>query len=205
MAIGAALLLGAGASPAAAADQIGLSRDGRSWSSTLGTPVFDPAVRWVPGDVRQARFYVRNQAAQSGLLSLQIDVRDPDSLLAGDDVRLQVRRDSGAWTPVRADGRSVLVGGAQLAPATSTRVEVRATFVAGSPNPSQRTELELGFSVALVEQNSDVEPPGGFLPQTGGIALVWVRVGFGLLALGAGILIALRRTHRRKDHHVSAG
>ena len=56
------------ATPAVAADEIGLSSDGFSWGSTLPQPLFDPAFRWVPGDRETASFWVRNQSGDGALL-----------------------------------------------------------------------------------------------------------------------------------------
>jgi len=53
------------AAPARAADELGSSTDGRTWVSSLATPLFAPSFRWVPSDVETASFYVRNQAPRA--------------------------------------------------------------------------------------------------------------------------------------------
>ena len=53
-------------------DRLGLSSDGVTFAETLKKPLFDSAIRWVPGDVRVATFYVRNQAETAGNLQVAI-------------------------------------------------------------------------------------------------------------------------------------
>jgi hypothetical protein len=194
-------------SPARADSLIGVSPDGRTWSASLPSPLFDAAERWVPGDVRSASFYVRNQAGDTGLLSLEAVTLDGDSLLQRDDIELEVRRDNGAWTRLPADGRSHRFPHAVLAPKVRTRIEVRADFLPSSPNRSQSSSLALHFTIGLVESTNQVADPngslghhhGGVLPNTGGVAFWVLALAVVLLLCGGTFLIALRLTARRED------
>jgi hypothetical protein len=200
----AALLLGL---PAAsyAGSRIGLSTDGRTWSATLARPLFDPAVLWVPGDVRTSTFYVRNQAGDAGRLSIAAFTPDPDSLLRRDDIEIEVRRDGGSWIPLPADGRDFRFARGVLVPAATTRIDVRVAFAPSSPNRSQTSTLALRFRVLLVEIGAQVADPGGnghhggLLPNTGGVSFWVLAFGVAALAFGCSSLITLRLTARRED------
>lgn len=67
-----AAMIGVTTSPAVAAGELELSRDGTSWSPDLSEPLFDSNVRWVPGDIRSSSFFVRNLTSQQGRLSMDI-------------------------------------------------------------------------------------------------------------------------------------
>ncbi|MFL6156054.1 MAG: hypothetical protein ACJ72D_08190, partial [Marmoricola sp.] len=176
-----------------------------SWSASLPAPLFDPAERWVPGDIRTATFWVRNQASDAGTLTLQATVHDLDGLIARDDVSLMIRRDGGAWVPLPPDVVSRPFGDRTLPAAASTRIDLRAELVAPSPNRSQVSTVLFDLAVGLSETSSVSGPSGGatdhpgLLPDTGGVPLGILLAGAVLLALGLLILIPLRRRAPRKD------
>ena len=139
------------AGPASADGRIGLSRDGSTWSQTLPGSLFDPSIRWVPGDSRTASFFVRNQA-ESGA-SLRVDVRsgDRDQLLANDDIRLEARAHGSRWFPLQNNDISRTLTSRMLGVGESVKVDVRAVFDAASTNQSQRKSLALRSLVTLAD------------------------------------------------------
>jgi hypothetical protein len=199
--VAALALLGAGA--ALAASPIGVSSNGKTWTGSLSKPIFDANVLWVPGDVRTGTFYVRNQATDAGSLSLRADALDPDGLVRRNDIRLDVRRDGGAWSALPADGQQHRLATAQLGASKSTRIEVRAVFDSASPNRSQKESVTVRFSVGLTESRAGVSGPdgsssGGLLPNTGGVSF-WVLL-FGLgLAVSGGLTVFLVGRDRSED------
>src|SRR5688500_5683454 len=105
--IAAAILLTA--TPAVAADEIGLSSDGGSWSSTLAQPLFDPAFRWVPGDHETASFWVRNESDDSALLDVAILGSSIDSLMETGDLTVTVAAASGGGASTTRPDRQELL------------------------------------------------------------------------------------------------
>ena len=85
--VAGALLALAYAGPARASGEVLVSNTDSGFAETLAQPLFDPALRWVPGDVRSATFYVQNNTADPAALSLSVIDEDAGELL-----------DSGAWT-----------------------------------------------------------------------------------------------------------
>ncbi|HET6153921.1 MAG TPA: hypothetical protein VFE15_13285 [Marmoricola sp.] len=200
----AVLTVSAGlAAPASAAPQIGLSADGQTWSATLPAPLFDAADLWVPGDMRTASFYVRNQAADSGTLSVTAVVGDPDKLLDHRDVALQVRRDSGPWVSLPAGTTARPFGDQALAAAAQARIDIRAELLPSSPNRSQTTALHLDFRVGLTERAHQAAAPtghgGGLLPETGGVPFRVLAIGLALVAAGVLTQFFLLISERRED------
>ena len=193
------LLLGQ-AGPARADSELGVSADGSTWSFVLSGPLFDPAERWVPGDVRSSTFYVRNQASEAGTLAIEATAVDPDHLVAHDDITLDVRRDGGPWEPLPADGRPHGLVRPDLAAAAGARIEVRAGFTPASTNRSQASRLRLDLRVVLTEAAAVAGPsepePGGLLPDTGGVELAVLVTGGGLVLIGYAIVLGTTRIRR---------
>ncbi len=180
---------------AAAADEIGLSRDGRTWSAELAEPLFDPAFRWVPGDVETASFLVRNQAADTGDLTIDVIGTRVDTLLETGDLEVATRAGDGDWVAVSEPGthrlsRTTVAAGAQ------ERVDVRVSFDPASTNASQLTQLALRFTVRLSDSRAGSDAGAGLLPDTGAprvAGLLVVAVG----AVVGGLVLASRKENRR--------
>jgi len=189
----------ASACPAAADDRIDLSRDGVTWSESLDAPLFDSGTRWVPGDVRSARFYVRNEADQDADLSIDVLGTTVDSLLRTGDLTVSARGGGGPWRDVTTPGRHRLVSTTDIESGETSEVDVTVAFAPASANGSQARTLDLDLLVRLTQDPSDLAPDGrSLLPTTGGPA-AWVLI-TGLALLGAGILAASRRRDK-EDHH----
>lgn len=206
-ALAAALALAASsASPAVAANEIALSNDGQHWSRTLDRPLFDPAVRWVPGDSRTAAFYVRNDAPSAGELAIAVRSDDPDRPLVDDHVGIQARAGSGPWVALSAAGSLHRLAVGAIPAGARIRLEVRASFDALAPNDTQLDRAALTFVVGLSEaltgggNDTDGDTAGG--PTPVGPDAPLARTGSaagGLLILAAitlGIGAALQRSGR---------
>jgi hypothetical protein len=203
LAVCALLVLATG--PALAGGKVVVSADGHTWATALSTPLFDPSVSWVPGDERTASIYVGNRSEEAGKIAV---VAHADlTRYAESDIDLQVRRASGAWAPLAADGQAHALAGADLAPGADVRVSVRAAFDPQSPNASQLRRLPISFDVVLSQAETVASPADdgsgdGALPDTGGVQL-WVLVAGLLLILFGAVTIrsALAAPVRKEDDH----
>lgn len=192
--------------PAHAADEVGLSRDGVTWSTSLAQPLFDPGFRWVPGDVESERFYVRNQGPSGAEMTVEVVSADPDDLLENDDLAISARAGSGDWITLENGVPSAELTAEAIAMGGVAPVDVRVEFVWESPNRSQTRVLPLVLRVTLVgdapggDGDADGDDGGiGFLPDAGSlvsIALVWAAA----LAIGAGLALVIRRRDREDAH-----
>ncbi len=189
-------------STAQAADEIGFSNDGVTWSSSLPNPVFDPAFRWVPGDSRTASFFVRNDGPSTALMTIEARSADTDELLAVDDIDLQARVVGGPWVALENGIASGPLTQGSIARGDVVQVQVNATFDPNSSNQSQTKRLPLSFTVTLTDALESVSAGGGLLPSTGAKIGFWPLT----LALGAsvvgGALVARRSTSAEESAHV---
>jgi len=205
------------ATPAIAAEEIGLSSDGVSWGSTLSQPLFDPAFRWVPGDRETASFWVRNQSRDPALLDVSILGTSIDSLMETGDLSVTVAAESGGGTSTTTTGRHELLSSRAVRPGQTERIDVTVAIDPASTNQSQIKALDLRFEVRLTQDagndesddtgaddvnrddddgdGSDDSDENGFLPGTGGAA-PWLLPA-GLLGVAAGLL-AVAVTRRRE-------
>jgi len=198
------------ATPAVAADEIGLSADGVSWGSTLAQPLFDPAVRWVPGDRETVSFWVRNQSDDNALLDVAILGSSIDTLMETGDLSVTVAAASGGGSSTTTTGRHELLTSRAVRPGQTERIDVTVALDPASTNESQVTALDLRFEVRLTQASTvpddsaddsddsddsgDDRDRNGILPGTGGPS-GW-PLSAGLLGLGVGWLLvaASRRT-----------
>ena len=215
--VAGALLALAYAGPAQASREVLVSNTDSGFAETLAEPLFDPALRWVPGDVRSATFYVRNNSADPAGLRLSVIDQDAGKLL--DSGALHVRVTSGGirWRPdPRLPSRTVR-SGMLLAPGTSVPVKVLVVFDPAASNRTQLLSSELRIRVRLAQSGHlDLEPgtanggqpgsgkgsDGGPLPGTGLSAeLGWLFL-LGSLSLGTGFALVTRRSHHHGDPDV---
>lgn len=188
--------------PAAAEDNLGLSLDGVHWHAGLAEPLFDPAVRWVPGDVRTSRFLVRNDAADPADLALDLLRRSDDALIETGWLRVSARAGSGSWTTIAASGTHRLVDEDRIAAGSVVPLQVRVALAPSAPNGTQVLGSDLDLRVTLTDSRANAhngdngdngEGPDQALPDTG-LALPWWEVPLGLLlVLGGLLLLAARR------------
>lgn len=195
-----------------AADEIGISRDGTSWSSNLDEPLFDPGLRWVPGDTRTSSFFVRNQGPSGSAITIEVRSLDSDELLADDDIHLRARAAEGAWVDLRNGVTSTRLTDETIERGAAVRVDVNATFDGASTNQSQVRRLAIAFRVRLADAAAGEPGDGdldgaapsagdtvGDLPDTGSATMRWMLAG-GLGLVLAGVLLAARLREDHEDH-----
>ncbi|WP_436699899.1 hypothetical protein [Nocardioides sp. BYT-33-1] len=207
--VAAALLaVGAAAAPAYADDEIGLSTDGVTWLPQLTAPLYDSAFRWVPGDVEERSFRVRNDGPSAGELSVEVLAADPVGLLASPDLQLEARVGQGPWTEILAGTTKVQPTVLAVPRGADTSVTVRGTF---RPETTTRfheiADFEVRVTLAEDGEVAGVEDEGGdeagdvaggALPDTGspvGIGLIWLAAGL----VGVGLALVRPARHRRQE------
>ncbi|PPF91271.1 hypothetical protein C5C03_00130 [Clavibacter michiganensis] len=179
------------ASSGADPDAVAVSPDGTGWGPVLDAPLFDEGARWVPGDGRDASFWVRNDGGSDAALEVVVHLDDRDGLVAGDSIRLSVRALDGSWM-AGAPETHVPLG--RMASGESQRIDMRAILRGAAGDDSQSRSLGLSVAVGLssdpggigfpVETKPDTSGPAG-LAITGG-SLPWGLVGAAtaLVAIG---------------------
>lgn len=196
------------ASTAHAADEIGLSNDGVTWSSSLPKPLFDPDFRWVPGDSETASFYVRNQGPSGAMMTIEARSADSDKLMSNDDIAMKARVDGGDWVALANGIPTASLTSRGIRRGENVRVDVNAVFISSSPNRSQTKELDINFRVHLqdwVAANGGTGSGGtggngngngsgvtGALPDTGAQIAAWM-LGAGVILTVLGSLVVARR------------
>lgn len=207
IAMSAALLLAAvvAAAPARAADEVGLSADGVVWYDALHRPLFDPSVRWVPGDAETASFYVRNQGPSAAQLTIEVRSADGVRLLAG-DVAIAARAEGRRWLAIDNGMASPWLTERAIARGGQVRVDVQVRFLWHAPNDTMLDRLPLDFQVRLIEAGpSDGGPgpdsgPDGLLPDTGSaVSLIVIWVAAILVGSGLALLAAARRRRSQEQ------
>jgi LPXTG-motif cell wall-anchored protein len=197
--LAATALLLAPVTPSQAADgRLELSVDGRAWSANLRTQLFDPAIRWVPGDRRIERFWVRNSSPDTGRLVVTIEGRRTDGLIQTGDLTVTARGGGGAWMPVNAPGTHELLQLESLAPGDRVQVAIDVALARSARNQSQDEALDLALAVRLEQKIGSDDSPD--LPNTGGPSRWWVLLGAGLVGAGAVVLafVATPRPRRKR-------
>lgn len=192
--------------PASAADELGLSNDGSSWSSDLPSPLFDSNFRWVPGDRQERAFWVRNQSDDTAVLDISVLGSSVDSLMATGDLAVEVRAGSGAWHSTRQVGRHELISSMDVSAGQKEKVTVAVDFDFASSNQSQIKNYDLTFEVRLTQDTPGDGGAGendgskghhgddnGDLPGTGGLPRWVLPLGAGLTAGGVAFVAAARK------------
>ncbi|MCP2265808.1 signal peptidase I [Promicromonospora thailandica] len=132
---------------------VGLSLDGRTWNQDSVSPLFDRGMRWVPGDVASATFYVRNDSRAPVAGQAEV-LMGPGSEVLTRELSFRTRLAGAAW---RHGVRSAPV---VLAPGDVVPVDVEVAFASGAMNETQRSRVALEIRVAL----TDVAVPPGQEP-----------------------------------------
>lgn len=145
-------------SAASAADEIGLGRDGVTFAPALTAPLFAPEIRWVPGDVRTERFWVRNNMSTPAILEIDLRSDPVGELLASGDLLVTAVAPGGRAVTVTGNGQ--VLTDAPVAAATSIPVDVTVSFDAASTSRTENLSSQLVFGVRLTD-SSDVGNSGG--------------------------------------------
>jgi hypothetical protein len=186
--------------PALAAPEIGLSLDGQTFAEQLAMPLFEPGMRWVPGDDETRTFFVRNQGPSGATMTIEALTPGGDPVLES-DIALSTRVDGGPWVPLDPTVAATDLTVQPVAVGQVATVDVRAVFDPASTNQTQQRELPLTLRVTLAEavpggEDGGSGPDGsdsdGLLPGTG------ATLGGGTLLLGlllclAGAAVIARR------------
>ncbi len=189
------------ASPAAAADELGISSDGVTFAPTFHGPLFDSALRWVPGDSRDAVFYVRNQGGTPARMSVDILGDHVGDLLDSGD--LTITASAGGESGSATDGaQRRLITLPKVAAGEVVPVTVSVGFAYSSPNDTQLRSTDMTFRINL-SQTSTVpgeDDGNGPLPDTGAPNLVILALGSVLLGTGVAIVSRRRETQQGESH-----
>lgn len=162
LASGALLLTPAAAH---ADDELSLSLDGATWTPDITAPLFDPAMRWVPGDVETATFFVRNNAPQGARLDVTLRPDGQESLLDDGWVSVVVRTPAREGEATTGPGPSTVLVDAPVPGSQVVPVEVEVTFDEDAPNGTRLRSASLGFDVVLTQTQeigggSEEDPDG---------------------------------------------
>ena len=202
LAIGIVLIGG----PASAANEIGLSRNGVTFTSSLSGSLFDPAFVWVPGDVESETFYVRNQGGDTARLTVDILGKQVSELIESGDLHVTATSGSQAKTISSAGDHRLLtvpdVQADQIVP-----VKVTVAFDEASTNETQLLSSDLAFRInlkqtsAVLGEDDGDDDGNGLLPDTGASTPLWLA-GLAAICIGTGAaLISRRRTHTEGAFH----
>jgi hypothetical protein len=83
--------------------RVAVSLDGHTWTTQLREPLFDKRMRWVPGDERTGRFYVRNRSGERARLTVTAKVDDPAGMLRRGEVHFEAKLGR-HWTRINPAG-----------------------------------------------------------------------------------------------------
>ncbi len=211
------LAVGLVAAPAAADGEIGLSYDGVNWTTSLSTPMFAPGFTWVPGDVEQRSFLVRNDGPSAGEVTVDVLAEDPNGLIGSPDFVLEARLGTGTWSRIVGGTTQLQPAALNIARGANTTVTVRGSF---RSETTARMDQMAPFSVRVTMsedgavagessggkgkggKNGDGDVGGqedvGGLPGTGNAvsaSLLWLAAGL----IGGGIALVRRRGTREEQ------
>ncbi|MCW2750341.1 MAG: putative cell surface protein [Aeromicrobium sp.] len=191
------VLMSSNAGPAFASSPLQLSLDGVHWTDAISDPLFNPSMRWVPGDSEQATFFIRNHGGSAGDLTVDLLGSSAGKLLDSGSLHITAKGGGGAWTSVSAPGRHRLLSAPHVADGQIEPIAVNAVFDAAANNRSQLHAAKLAFRVTLSESTSDSP-----LPNTGAPDLRWYAA-LSAILIGIGLALVSRRNESpRKVHHV---
>jgi hypothetical protein len=194
------VLMSSGAGPAFASSPLQLSLDGVHWTESISDPLFNPAMRWVPGDSEHATFFVRNNGGSAGDLTVDVLGSSAGKLLDSGSLHITAMGGGGAWTSVSAPGRHRLLSAPHVPDGKVEPIAVNVVFDSAAINMTQLRAAKLGFRVTLSESTSD--SPRSPLPDTGAPDLRWYAA-LSAILIGIGLALVSRRSESpRKVHHV---
>ena len=180
---------------------VGVSLDGTHYEESLDAPLFDPRVRWVPGDVRTTDIWVRNQADEAGDLTIDLVPQARQNLFDSGHLTVSARAGTGPWMTVREGEPLRLLARKDVPSRAEVPVTVRVTLAPEAPNGTMVLATDFDLEVTLVDarasgSDGDHDGPGGLLPATGSPTSWWV-LPLGLLLLAGGALMLARRESSR--------
>ncbi|MFC8797956.1 hypothetical protein ACFT2C_09520 [Promicromonospora sp. NPDC057138] len=182
--------------PAASDDQLVLSTDGSTWAPGITTPLLDPGLVWVPGDVMTSTLYARNVSGESASAVITVHLGG-GSEGAGyslvDELNVRTRMGAAPWT----DGTTSVITDLPPGERLPIGIEVELDPAATSALQQRTTWISMAVTLSAVGPGEDGgggpgEGAPGSLPRPGADLLVAVLVAAGAVALG----MRLRRRAR---------
>jgi hypothetical protein len=128
-----------------------VSLDGSTWTESINRSLFDPEVRWVPGDVRDARFFVRNAKPEQGDLRVVLQRVKREALLDTGFLTVAARVGAGPWVEIEMGGRHELIDSADVASGAEVPVELRASLSPDAPNRTMVLATDLDLQLTLTQ------------------------------------------------------
>ena len=192
------ILASTSASPALAAGELGLSLDGTHWSQSISTPLFDPSFRWVPGDSEVETFFVRNQGASPGDLTIGLLSPAASDLIDSGDLHVTAKGGGGAWTTVSQSGTHRLLSATDIAEGQVSPIKVTVSFDSTSTNATQLLASELTFRITL--SGSAPRNDAADLPDTGAPDLA-LYAALSAILVGTGLGFVRRRNEAQREVH----
>jgi hypothetical protein len=193
------IVLGSGVGPAAAESELELSTDGVHWVNAISDLLFDPSMRWVPGDSEDATFFIRNRGGSSADLTVDVLSDSLGDLIDSGYLHITAKGGGGHWTPVSAPGKHRLLTTPHVPDGQVMPIDVNVRFDIGADNPTELRASTLNFIVTLTESAGD---SGDGLPDTGAPDLRWYAA-IGAIFIGTGLALVTRRARpSREAHHV---
>lgn len=207
--LGLTLIVSAVAVPSAYADEVGLSLDGVTWVESISDPLFDPSLRWVPGDSHTVRVFVRNQGGSPGDLTVEVIGSQAGGLLDSGDLHITATGEGGEWVTVSEGGTHRLLMAPDIADGSVEAIDVNVSFDESSPNQTQLLAADLTFLITISESKAGAgtnggpgADAGGLLPGTGATELRWITA-IAAILVGIGLaLVGRRRDKVREEAHV---
>lgn len=195
------ILAGTSIAPVAAAGELGLSLDGVHWANAISDPLFDPSMRWVPGDSENATFFIRNQGGSGGDLTVDVISSTAGDLIDSGDLHITAKGGGGAWKLVSRPGRHRLLTAPNIPDGQIGPVVIDVSFDGTSTNQTQVRSSDPLFKVTLTESNKVADVADSLLPDTGAPDLR-LYAALSAILLGTGLAFAKRRSEpqREVDH-----
>lgn len=129
------------ADPTVPTDRLGLgTSETGPWGTSLSSPLFDPTLRWVPGDTVTSGFWAFNRSGDSTEFRITL-LPHERALLDSGEFELHVRADDDRWEPVR----SAWSAPRPLAAGEKMHIQVRASLPAPASNATKT--LAFGFDI----------------------------------------------------------
>lgn len=172
-------------------DQLGLSRDGNTWTSSLQQPLLDKSFVWVPGDKKSVTVFARNDSAEAAQLSINLVDQAGQQLIDQDliDVDVEIK-----GKPVELTEQAQLIV-PQFGAGASEPVKISVSFTAEALNDTQLTKTPITLQLHLRQLFDDLDDDR--LPNTGAPPATMI-IFAGLLSLGAGANLLRSTTAKEK-------
>jgi len=152
--------------PTTPTSRLGLSMDENGpWTTSLGTPLFDPDFRWVPGDRIVSGFWATNLSTDSAEFRISLLPR-VTALLDSGEFQIEVRADDDRWQPIRTAWSAPR----PLAAGEKMHIQIRAELPESASNATQTLAFGFDLRTRLTYQGPVATPtprPTPAAPESG--------------------------------------